>query len=527
LLPRPSSTAVSGGVFRLDASTTLSAPPPLYRVAGWLRATLGPPTGCFLPDVPAGSGDGDVSLSLDDSLGAEGYRLEVTHSRVRVVGGDAAGVFYGAQTLRQLLPPAVFRAARTDDGPWEVPVGTVVDAPRFGWRGCLLDVARHFLPPADVRRFIDLLAMHKLNVLHLHLTDDQGWRLEVPAWPRLVTVGGWRRHSMVGARRHERYDDRPHGGYYGADDLREIVAYAADRHVRVVPEVDLPGHVGAALAAYPSLGAPPSPAGPGPSPEVRAAWGISPHVLAISDEALGFCRDVLDTVCDIFPDEYVCIGGDEVPTDEWADSPRALALMSEAGLSTVDELRGWFAGRLAEHLAGRGRRTLCWDEVLTAGAPPGSAIAAWRGPEATVAAARAGHDVVAMPNTSVYLDYRQSTGPDEPIPVGKLLSLAGAYALPPVPDGLSEAEAARVIGVAAAIWTEHMDSARVIDYMAFPRLCAVAEVAWSGPGHSYADFAGRLRVHEARLRAAGVEYRHNRGPHPWQTRPDAAGWVTD
>ena len=517
MLPRPSSVRVTGGVFRLDASTTLSAPPDLRGVAGWMRATLGPPSGCWFPETS----DGDIALRLDDSLAAEGYHLEVTPSRVRISGGDAAGVFYGAQTLRQLLPPALFRAARTGDGPWEVPAGTVEDAPRFGWRGCLLDVARHFLPPADVRRFIDLMAMHKLNVLHLHLTDDQGWRLPVPRWPRLVEVGAVRRRSMVGARRHERYDDRPHGGYYSAEDLREIVAYAADRHVRVVPEVDLPGHVGAALAAYPSLGA------PGAALEVRTAWGISPHVLAISDEVLGFCRDVLDAVCDIFPDEYVCIGGDEVPTGEWADSPHALSRVDALGLSDVDQLRGWFAGQLASHLAGHNRRALCWDEVLTAGAPPGVAIAAWRGPEATVAAARAGHDVVAMPNTSVYLDYRQSTDPEEPIPVGPLLTLAGAYGLRPVPDGLSEAEAARVIGVQAAIWTEHMDSARVIDYMAFPRLCAVAEVAWSGPGHSFADFDGRLRVHEARLRAAGVEYRHERGPHPWQTRPDASGWVRD
>jgi hexosaminidase len=259
-------------VFRLEASTTLSAPQALHGVAGWLRATLGPPTGCFLPEPGASApGAGELWLGLDDSLAAEAYRLEVTPSRVRIIGGGAAGVFYGAQTLRQLLPPSVFRAARTGDGPWEVPAGTVVDAPRFGWRGCLLDVARHLLPLADVRRFIDLLAMHKLNALHLHLTDDQGWRLPVPGWPRLVDVGAGRRRSMVGARRHERYDDRPHGGYYSADDLREIVAYAADRHVRVVPEVDLPGHVGAALAAYPSLGA----SGLGASglvAEVPAGW---------------------------------------------------------------------------------------------------------------------------------------------------------------------------------------------------------------------------------------------------------------
>ena len=463
-----------------------------------------------------------MRLGLDPSFAAEAYRLEVTPSRVRVTGGDAAGVFYGLQTLRQLLPPALFRSARTGDGPFTVAATTVTDAPRFAWRGCLLDVARHFLPVADLRRFIDLLAMHKLNVLHLHLTDDQGWRIEVPGWPKLTTVGAVRRESMVGARRHEQYDGRPHGGYYRADDLREIVAYAADRHVRVVPEVDLPGHVGAALAAYPSLGATVA-----EHREVRTAWGISPHVLAVSDEALGFCRDVLDAVCDIFPDRYVCIGGDECPTDEWAASPHARHRADQLGLSDVDKLRGWFAGQLADHLATRGRTAVCWDEVLSAGAPPGATIAAWRGPAETAAAARAGHDVVAMPNRSVYLDYRQSSRPDEPIPVGPLLTLADAYGLQPVPPGLTATEAARVVGVQAALWTEHLDSARAIDYMAFPRLCAVAEVAWSGPGHGFVDFTGRLRVHQARLSAAGVEYRPERGPWAWQTRPDARGWVRD
>jgi hexosaminidase len=250
-------------------------------------------------------------------------------------------------------------------------------------------------------------------------------------------------------------------------------------------------------------------------------------VLGVSDEALAFCRDVLDTVCDIFPDRYIGIGGDECPPDEWAASPHARQRAEQLGLSDVDRLRGWFAGQLADHLATHGRTALCWDEVLTAGAPPTATIAAWRGPAATAAAARAGHDVVASPNRSVYLDYRQSTAADEPVPVGPLLTLAGVYATQPVPPGLSEAEAARVIGVQAAVWTEHMDSARAIDYMAFPRLCAVAEVAWSGPGHDIADFTGRLRVHEARLRAAGVEFRPERGPWPWQTRPDARGWVRD
>jgi len=517
VIPRPAAVRVHDGVFTLDDATTLFAEPPLADVASWFRGVLGPSTGCWLPPGP-GNGSGEIALRIDPTLAREGYRLEVEPTGIQVTGAMPAGVFYGVQTLRQLLPPAVFRAARTISPPWGIPAMTVHDAPRFGWRGCLLDVARHFMPKADVLRFVDLLAMHKLNVLHLHLTDDQGWRLEVPRWPRLVEVGAWRRESMLGARRHATFDGRPHGGFYTREDIAEIVAYAADRHVTVVPEIDLPGHMRAALAAYPELGNTSAPL------EVWTAWGISPHVLGVSDRALAFCRDALDEVCNLFPSEYVCIGGDECPTDEWLASAEAKARVAREGLAGPEDLQPWFTARMAAHLAARGRRLLGWDEILTGGAPAGAIVAAWRGRSATIAAARAGHHVVACPDSSVYLDHRQSTRPDEPIPVGPLLTLEDVYAFDPVPAELDDAEAARVIGVQANVWTEHMDSARVVDYMTFPRLCAVAEVAWSGPGHDLGDFSGRLRVHKGRLRAYGVEYRRDSGPLPWQTRPDARGW---
>jgi hexosaminidase len=515
VIPRPAAVRVDDGVFTLDAKTTLNAPPALEGVAGWWRAATGPATGCWLPPADPAS----ITLDLDFEIAAEGYRLSVTPESVRVTGGDRAGVFYGLQTLRQLLPPAVYRRATVRPVPqWTVPAVEITDRPRFAWRGLLLDVARHFMPKSDLLRVLDLMASHKLNVLHLHLTDDQGWRLNVPGWPRLVEIGAWRPESMVGASRHGQFDGRPHGGYYTDDDLREIVAYAADRFIRVVPEVDLPGHVGAAIAAYPQLGT------TGEARPVRTAWGISPHVLAPSEEALRFCRDVLAHVCDLFPGEYVCIGGDECPTDEWVASPGATARAAQLGLAPT-QLQRWFTARLSEVLAERGRRVLGWDDLLDAGAPADVTIAAWRGPEATVAAARAGHAVVACPRTSAYLDYRQSGLPEEPIPVGSLLTIEDAYAFQPVPAQLSPEEAARVIGVQACLWTEHMDSARVVDYMAFPRLCAVAEVAWTGPGHDIIDFSGRLRVHKGRLRASGVEYRRDSGPLPWQTRPDARGWL--
>jgi hexosaminidase len=458
---------------------------------------------------------GPISTMVDSALPGEGYRLVVGDSGISVAGGSAAGVFYGHQTLRQLMPAASLRRAG-GTGPVTVPRLVIADAPRFAWRGVLLDVARHFMPVADVLRFVEQIAFHKLNVLHLHLTDDQGWRVEIPGRPGLTTVGAWRPRSMLGDRRHDRYDERPHGGYYTAADLREIVAYAAQRHVTVVPEIDMPGHMQAAIAAYPEIGN-------GARPAVRSAWGISPHLLNVSDATLDFCREVLDEVCAIFPSPLIGIGGDECPPGEWRDSPAVRDRMRALGLAGERALHGWFIGRMAAHLARHGRRVYGWDEIMDGGAPPGATVAAWRGFGRTAEAARAGHDVVACPDSGVYLDYRQSEAPGEPTPVGTLLTLADVYAFDPVPPGLTADEAARVIGGQANIWTEHMESMRRVEYMAFPRLCAFAEAVWSTGPRDVGAFEGRLREHLPRLDALGVNYRPLDGPRPWDARPDAPG----
>jgi hexosaminidase len=512
MIPRPLTCDPAPGGFALDADTTLAAGPGLDGVAAWLRATLGAATGMTLP--PTGGG---ITLQIDTNLTPQGYALSVTPSGVVIAGGDPAGVFHGAQTLRQLLPAATLRRAPTGPGPWLVPSVQITDAPRFGWRGVMLDVARHHMPVADVLRFVDLIAFHKLNVLHLHLTDDQGWRIEVPGWPRLTEVGAWRPRSMLGSSRHDVYDGRPHGGFYTGDDLREIVAYAAARHVTVVPEIDLPGHMEAAIAAYPQLGNGLA------EPAVRTAWGISSQVLNVSDTALRFCRDVLDEVCAIFPSTLIGIGGDEASAAEWRASPDARERMRAEGLSSADELQAWFIARIAEHLATHGRRVYGWDEILSGGAPKDAVIAGWRGPGPAALAARSGHDVVSCPDTSVYLDYRQSEMPDEPTPVGTLLTVADVYAFEPVPDGLTPAEQERILGAQANVWTEHMESARRVDYMAFPRLCAFAETVWGPASRDFADFEARLVPHLARLDALGVGYRPLDGPRPWHARPDAPG----
>jgi hexosaminidase len=495
--------SLDGSTFTLGPGTPLSVGKGLDGVAAWLRGAIG---------CPLAPGDGGISLVVDPALHPEGYEVSTTPDRIGIAGGSPAGVFYGAQTLRQLLPPAALRRVPVPAAGWPVPCGVVTDAPRFGWRGVLLDVARHFLPVADVLRFVDLAAFHKLNVLHLHLTDDQGWRIEVPGWPRLTSVGAWRAATMLGSRIHEKYDGRPHGGFYTADDLREIVAYAAERHVTVVPEVDMPGHMQAAIAAYPWLGN-------GFAGRVRESWGISSHVLNMEPATLDFCHAVLDFLCEVFPSPLICVGGDECPVDEWVGSP----MIAREGLPGPYSVQGWFTARMAGHLATRGRRILGWDEVLAASPPRSAVIGAWRGVEPALAAARAGHQVISCPDISCYLDYRQSDEPGEPTPVGTLLTLADVYAFDPVPAALTPAEAANVLGGQANIWTEHMESARRIDYMAFPRLCAFAETVWGSAARDFASFRTRLEEHLPRLDALGVNYRPPAGPRPWDARPDAPG----
>ena len=478
--------------------------------------------------VAAGNGHVELKNScshntINHSLPPEGYTLDIsTDGKVSIAGGSQAGIYYGMQTVRQLLPPPSLRHA-APEGPWTVPIVHISDAPRFKWRGVMLDVARHFMPVSDVRRFINMAAMHKLNVLHLHITDDQGWRFEVPGWPELTTVGAWRKRSMLGTTNHELYDNRPHGGFYTADDLREIVAFAAERHVTIVPEVDMPGHMQAAIAAYPSLGN----GKQGERIDVRAAWGISKNVLNMSEKTLGFCKDVLDAICDIFPGEIIGIGGDECPHDEWRTSPEIQALIQKLGIADEKALHGWFVTQMAAHLAQKNppRRAYGWDEVLAAGdgLPSETLIAAWRGVEPTAIAAKRGFEVISCPDTARYLDYRQSEEPDEPTPVGTLLTVRDVYDYEPVPSELTRAEKAKVIGTQVNVWTEHMETARRVEYMVYPRLCAFAEVAWGKPEGGFENFEERLNEHYARLDALAINYRRPTGPRPWDARPDAPG----
>ncbi|WP_406394810.1 beta-N-acetylhexosaminidase [Streptomyces sp. NBC_00887] len=530
LIPAPVHVGDPGSCgFLLDPSTTITAQEGTGTAERWLRATLGAAFG--LPLAPgAGDGGNTVELRVDPSLEPEGYRLGVSPTwGVRVTGGSAAGVFWGAQTLRQLLGPEAFRRAPVSPGPQRgVPYTEIEDSPRFSWRGLMLDVARHFMPKDDVLRYLDLMAAHKLNVFHFHLTDDQGWRIEIKRHPGLTETASWRARTKYGHRASELWDETPHGGFYTQDDIREIVAYAAERHIRVVPEIDIPGHSQAAISAYPELG---NTDVVGTSAlSVWDTWGINPNVLAPTDNTLRFFEGVFEEVLDLFPaatSPFIHIGGDECLKDQWKESPAARARMAELGLRDEDELQSWFIRHFDTWLTARGRRLIGWDEILEGGLAEGAAVSSWRGYAGGIAAAEAGHDVVMCPEQQVYLDHRQDGGPDEPMPIGFVRTLQDVYRFEPVPPGLSEEAAGHIIGTQANVWTEVMQNRARVDYQVFPRLAAFAEVAWSrlpAPGErDFADFERRMGTHYARLDALGVDYRPPGGPLPWQRRPGVLG----
>jgi hexosaminidase len=482
----------------------------LEAATGWDIA-VGPVTGEARPN--------SVTLTAGAAGRPEdGYRLRAGDERVSVEGGGSAGVFYGVQTLRLLLPPETLRQAPSGPaGVLEVPGVEIEDAPRYAWRGVHLDVARHFMPRQWVLRLIDLAALHKLNVLHLHLTDDQGWRFPVERYPLLTEIGAWRRESPAGHAREKRFDGTPHGGCYTRADLAEIVAYAAQRHMTVVPEIDMPGHMRAAIAAYPELGNtdvvdPVTGKGRAKPPRVWTHWGVSRQVLNVEDSTVEFCRNVLDEVMDVFPGPYVHLGGDECPSAEWLLSPRATRRKRALGLRAEHQLQGWFMGQVQRSLTTRGRRMVGWDEVVDAGGPEDAIIMAWRRDGYMGRwAAELGHQVVMTPEYYTYLDWAQSctvsSGGSEPLAIRDATTVRDVYGFDPVPRGLSEAARENIIGAQCQLWTEYVPDTRHAEYMYFPRLCAFAEVAWSPAGGEYPEFEQRLGRHLPRLDACDVNYR--------------------
>ena len=515
VVPRPARMTRGSGVFTLIRGTVVVTDRATRSVGQQLVDWLAPAMGYRLSvagAVPSGGAARMVSLRLDPSLtrlGEEGYRLSVTGTRITIRAFRPAGAFYAVQTLRQLFPPDMFREAPVAGVTWTVPSVEIEDIPRFPWRGAHLDVSRSFMPKEFVKKFIDLLALHKMNRFHWHLTDDQGWRIEIKRYPRLTSVGAWRRETLIGIQHayadtmQWQYDKRPHGGFYTQDDVREIVAYAQARFVTIVPEIEMPGHAQAAIAAYPELG------NTGAQLEVLTHWGVNTHIFNPEDATIRFLQDVLTEVLALFPGRYVHIGGDEAAKPEWQASPRAQARIRELGLKDEAELQSWFIHQMDAFLTARGRSLVGWDEILEGGLAPNATVMSWRGMDGGIAAAQSGHDVVMTPTSHTYFDYYQSadTG-SEPPAIGGFLPLDTVYAFEPIPPTLAPGAAHHVLGVQGQTWTEYIRHPKHVEYMAYPRLLAIAEVAWTPKeGRDFADFRARLETHLARLSILDVNYR--------------------
>ena len=422
---------------------------------------------------------------------AEGYTLNVTPQGIRIEARDDAGLFYGAMTLWQLLTPD------TQHGPVQVPVLHIADWPRFAWRGLMLDSARHFQSVTDVERLLDQMAQHKLNVLHWHLTDDQGWRIEIRRYPELTHIGAWRTPPDAG------HDGEPlrYGGFYTQDQIRDVVAYAAARHITIVPEIDMPGHAQAAVASYPQFGV------TGKRPPVSVDWGVNPYLYNVDDATFQFVDNVLDEVMALFPSHYIHVGGDEAVKDQWKASSTVQAKMRALHLKDEDVLQGWFIGRVGTYLAAHGRRLIGWDEILDGGVPADATVMSWRGTDGAIKAAQADHDVVMSPSPDLYLDNAQSDRADETTGRMPVRDLASIYAFNPIPAALNASQAAHVLGAQANAWTEHMPTMRHVEHAMFPRLDALSEVVWSpAAARNWNQFLSRLPAQFERYADQGVSY---------------------
>ena len=527
VVPLPQSIVEQkGDPFILDEGVQILAPAELQGEAELLKQYLKDATWNDLPIVNKRAKKVRyIELAVSPKVKEkEGYVMTVNARGVTIQGGSAAGVFYGIQTLRKATSQGDRHSVRENRTACLTPC-EVSDAPRFAWRGMHLDCSRHFFPIPFIKKFIDLLALHNMNVFHWHLTDDQGWRIEIKKWPKLMTVGSQRTGTIIGT--NSDLDDHiPYGGCYSQEEAREIVAYAAARHITVIPEIDMPGHMLAALASYPELGCTGGPY------QVGHYWGVYKDVLCVANpKVYEFVEDVLTEIMDIFPSEVIHIGGDETPTDKWQVCPKCQALNKTLGAentpseefepltSKLSPLQAHFTKRVFDFLTAHHRRALGWDEILD-GSPQDAMIMSWRGTEPGAKAAETGHDVIMTPTTFCYFDYQQVEDTQfEPSRCGGFIPIEKVYALDPAPDSLSVAARQHILGAQANLWTEYMTNEDMVEYQALPRMSALAEVQWTQPQRKdYDDFKERLSTFTGLLELYG--YIYNKRLWPERQIPD-------
>lgn len=507
VVPMPAVVKPLPGKFVLAADTAIVSDEKCRPAAEYLANLISPPTGvkyAVRTAAKKGSKANVIRFKFKagkNNLGDEGYSLMITKRLVEITANTPAGAFYAVQTLRQLLPPQIESRAAVKAA-WEIPCAVIEDSPRFQWRGLMLDTARHFFPKDFILRQIDLMAMFKMNRLHLHLTDDQGWRIEIKRYPELTKIGAWREKS----KREDIFNNpagKAHGGFYTQDDIREIVAYAQSRFITIVPEIEMPGHAQAALAARNELSCTGAPL------KVLTHWGVNKEIYcAGNEETFVFLRNVLSEVAELFPGQYIHVGGDEAVKDRWKECPKCQTRIKAEGLKDEAELQSWFIKRIESFLDSKGKKLIGWDEILEGGLPPRASVMSWRGTQGGILAAVQGHDVVMSPTSNCYFDYPQSDK-KEPNSIGAApLPMCKVYDYEPVPGNLTAAQAKHILGAQGNLWTEHVETTEHAEYMTWPRAAAMAEVGWTRKElKDWAGFQTRMNVIYPHWDVMGLNYR--------------------
>lgn len=504
LIPAPKSLTAVEGKFQFKkniAITSLTSDAGITSVANMLSEQIKSATGLSIMTKNAKSAGSGIIFKQNNKLSDEAYSLNISSKKIEIEAKTGKGAFYALQTLYQLMPADIFKTDQKIENLNALNC-KIEDEPRFSYRGLMLDTGRYFYPVESVKRFIDLMAMYKLNTFHWHLTEDQGWRIEIKKYPLLTQISSKRKESMLGHYRDQKYDGKEHGGFYTQDQIRDVVAYASKKFITIVPEIEMPGHSQALLAAYPELGA-----NADKIYNVATKWGVSSEVLFPREETFTFLENVLTEVMDLFPSKYIHIGGDECPKTEWKASRFCQKMIKDLGLKDEHELQSYFIQRIDKFVSSKGRRIIGWDEILEGGLSENATVMSWRGVKGGIEAAKQNHDVIMSPNSFYYIDYYQADSKTEPLAIGGNLPLSKVYSFEPNLPELTEAEAKHVLGVQANLWTEYISNINYAEYMAYPRALAMAETAWAAKGaKNYEGFKTRLKGHLPTMDALKINY---------------------
>ncbi len=510
IIPAPASASWGKGNFIFSDKTHILVSPlnsETKRSSDLLALLIMNPTGHTLTVAEGRKAVvGSVLMVLDPSVkNDEGYQLSVTPNGVTIYAKTAAGLFYAVQTIRQLLPPEVEKPVIIKGIQLTLPVCVIADKPRFAYRGMHLDVGRHMFPVASIKRYIDMLALHKLNTFHWHLTEDQGWRIEIKKYPRLTQIGAFRKETVAGPQKkvNNTFDGTPYGGFYTQNEVRDIVKYAAERFITVIPEIEMPGHAIAALTSYPELSCTGGPF------EVRKLWGVDEDVFCAGNEhVFNFLQDVLTEVMELFPSKYIHIGGDECPKKRWEKCDKCQKRIKDEGLKNELELQSYFIRRIEKFVSSKGRNIIGWDEILEGGLAPGATVMSWRGEQGGIEAAKSGHNVIMTPGKYTYFCYYQSENhDDQPLALGGYVPLELVYGYNPTPKELTAEEQKHILGLQGCLWSEQIPTPEILEFMAYPRTFAIAETGWTPDRQkNFESFVLRLKELGKRYDALGINY---------------------